>query len=208
VIAVLAAALATGQDLVSATALANFAAGLVVAKLGAATVTVTELEYALHTQSERGIYSEMETLQRTVKAAQANGEKIVMTNGCFDILHAGHIQYLTQARQLGDRLIVAVNDDDSVRRLKGPPRPINPLQQRLAVLNALECVDWVIPFSQDTPEQLICDILPDILVKGGDYQIPQIAGSQCVLANGGQVLVLDFLEGCSTTNIIKARNLP
>ena len=127
-----------------------------------------------------------------------------MTNGCFDILHAGHVHYLMQARQLGDRLIVAVNDDDSVRRLKGTSRPINPLNHRMTILNALECVDWVIPFSEDTPEQLIGEILPNILVKGGDYQVNQIAGSQHVLAHGGQVLVLDFLEGYSTTEMIAA----
>lgn len=203
VIGVLAAALAAGQDLVNATALANFAAGLVVAKLGAATVNVSELENALQQHSGRGVH-DAKTLRTAVKAAQAKGETVVMTNGCFDIIHAGHIHYLTQARQLGDRLIVAVNDDDSVRRLKGPPRPVTPLAQRLAVLNALECIDWVVPFSEDTPEQLICQVSPDILVKGGDYQISQIAGSNGVLAKGGQVIVLDFVEGCSTTAMIKA----
>ena len=127
-----------------------------------------------------------------------------MTNGCFDILHAGHVRYLTQARQLGDRLLVAINDDDSVRRLKGNNRPINTLEQRIAVLNALECVDWIVPFAEDTPEKLICQILPEILVKGGDYQIHQIAGSDCVLAQGGRVLVLDLMADCSTTAIIAA----
>jgi D-beta-D-heptose 7-phosphate kinase / D-beta-D-heptose 1-phosphate adenosyltransferase len=202
VIGVLAASLATGQDWVSATALANLAAGLTVVKLGAATVTVAELEQALSKQHGKGVYN-ITALQAAVKAAQANGETVVMTNGCFDILHAGHIQYLTQARQLGDHLIVAVNDDDSVRNLKGSKRPINDLEQRMAVLNALECVDWVVPFAENTPKNLICQILPNILVKGGDYQIHQIAGSDCVLANGGRVLTLDYLEGYSTTNIIK-----
>jgi D-beta-D-heptose 7-phosphate kinase/D-beta-D-heptose 1-phosphate adenosyltransferase len=201
VIGVLAAGLAAGQDWNSATALANLAAGIAVTKLGAATVSIEELEYALHHKKKR---HEISTLQTTVKAAQAKGEIIVMTNGCFDILHAGHIQYLTQARQLGDRLIVAINDDDSVRSLKGNHRPINNLEKRIAVLNALECVDWVLPFTEETPKNLICQILPDILVKGGDYQIEQIAGSDCVLAQGGRVLTLDFLEGCSTTAIIAA----
>jgi D-beta-D-heptose 7-phosphate kinase/D-beta-D-heptose 1-phosphate adenosyltransferase len=179
VIATLATGLASGLNWESATKLANKAAGIVVSKLGAATVSLTELEPNRQT------------------------ETVVMTNGCFDILHAGHIQYLTQARQLGDRLIVALNDDDSVRRLKGKTRPINSLEQRMTVLNALECVDEVIAFSDDTPEKLICQILPDILVKGGDYTIDQIAGSDCVLKNGGQVLTLDFVEGCSTSNIIE-----
>ncbi len=203
VIGVLAAALAAGQDWVSATALANLAAGLTVAKLGAATVSVAELEHALHKQQGKGVY-DANALQVAVKAAQANGETVVMTNGCFDILHAGHVQYLTQARQLGDRLIVAINDDESVRRLKGNHRPINHLEKRMAVLNALSCVDWVVPFSEETPEELICQILPDILVKGSDYQVHEIAGSNCVLAHGGQVLTLDYLEGCSTTDIIAA----
>jgi D-beta-D-heptose 7-phosphate kinase/D-beta-D-heptose 1-phosphate adenosyltransferase len=202
VIGVLASCLAAGEDLVSATALANIAAGLVVGKLGAETVTIAELQYALHTQENRGIY-DVNSLKTVVQTAQANGENIVMTNGCFDILHAGHVQYLRQARQLGERLIVAVNDDESVKRLKGQSRPINTLEQRMTVLNALECVDWVIPFSQDTPEQLICALLPDILVKGGDYKIQDIAGGDCVMQNGGKVLVLDFLQGVSTTNTIQ-----
>ncbi|MCK5876872.1 MAG: bifunctional D-glycero-beta-D-manno-heptose-7-phosphate kinase/D-glycero-beta-D-manno-heptose 1-phosphate adenylyltransferase HldE [Candidatus Marithrix sp.] len=200
VISVLATAIAAGQDWNSATALANLAAGLVVTKLGTTTITVAELEHALHTKTRT---HNVETLRVAVKAAKNNCETVVMTNGCFDILHAGHVQYLTQAKQLGDRLVVAINDDNSVRSLKGAKRPVNSLEQRMAVLNALECVDWVIPFGEDTPKDLICKILPDILVKGSDYKIEQIAGSDCVLAQGGQVLTLDFLEGCSTSNIIK-----
>jgi len=200
VISVLATAIAAGQDWESATALANLAAGLVVTKLGTTTITVAELEHALHTDIR---IHNIKTLQAVVKSAKNDGETVVMTNGCFDILHAGHVQYLTQAKQLGDRLIVAINDDNSVRSLKGDKRPINPLEQRMAVLNALECVDWVIPFGEETPKDLICNILPDILVKGSDYQISQIAGSDCVLAQGGQVLTLDILAGFSTSNIIK-----
>ncbi len=203
VIGILAASLATGQDWITATALANIAAGIAVTKLGAATVSVVELEHALHKHTGRGI-DDATTLKAVVKAVQANGETVVMTNGCFDILHAGHIQYLTQARQLGDRLIVAVNDDESVRRLKGNSRPINTLENRIAVLKALECVDWVVPFSEDTPEKLICQVLPDVLVKGGDYQINQVVGHECILAQGGQVLTLDYLEDCSTSDIIAA----
>ncbi|MBE9561764.1 MAG: bifunctional D-glycero-beta-D-manno-heptose-7-phosphate kinase/D-glycero-beta-D-manno-heptose 1-phosphate adenylyltransferase HldE [Proteobacteria bacterium] len=200
VISVLATARASGQDWNSATALANLAAGLVVTKLGTTTITVAELEHALHTETR---IHDSTSLKMAVMTAQNNGETVVMTNGCFDILHAGHIQYLTQAKQLGDRLIVAINDDDSVRSLKGNKRPVNSLEQRMTVLNALECVDWVIPFGEDTPKNLICNILPNILVKGSDYQIAQIAGSDCVLAQGGQVLTLDFLAGCSTSNIIR-----
>jgi rfaE bifunctional protein nucleotidyltransferase chain/domain len=125
-----------------------------------------------------------------------------MTNGCFDMLHPGHIDYLEKARELGDRLIVAVNDDDSVGRLKGAERPVNPLGTRLRMLSALACVDWVVQFSEDTPERIICKMAPDILVKGGDYTLDQIAGANCVAANGGQVRVLDFLPGNSTTHLI------
>jgi len=201
VIALLGACLAAGEDWTSATALANLAAGIAVTKLGATTISALELEHALHKHTGKGAY-DANSLKAAVKAAQANGETVVMTNGCFDILHAGHVQYLTQARQLGDRLVVAINDDDSVRRLKGNNRPINSLDQRLTVLKALECVDWVVPFAADTPKDLICEVLPDILVKGGDYQVEQVVGHECVLAHGGQVLTLDYLEGCSTSEII------
>jgi len=130
-----------------------------------------------------------------------------MTNGCFDMLHPGHIEYLEQARALGDRLIVAVNDDASVRRIKGqaagPDRPVNPLLHRMRMLSALACVDWVLPFTEDTPERLIAKLLPDVLVKGGDYRVDQIAGGKQVLAAGGQVQVLDFLAGHSTSQLIK-----
>jgi D-beta-D-heptose 7-phosphate kinase / D-beta-D-heptose 1-phosphate adenosyltransferase len=197
VIAVLAAARATGCDWVQATALANVAAGLSVTKLGASSVGYDELAYAIN--AHRGDQLSLTALSAAVRAAKAKGEIVVMTNGCFDILHAGHVQYLTQARQLGDRLIVAINDDHSVRRLKGKYRPIHALEQRIEVLNALSCVDWVIPFSSDTPRDLICEIKPDILVKGGDYKVEDIAGSDCVLNHGGQVQILNFVEGCSTT---------
>lgn len=202
VIGVLAAALAAGEDLAGAVALANLAASLSVSKLGAASVSLDELEQALHSHSLRGL-SDEETLLSQVRAAQARGETVVMTNGCFDILHAGHVHYLHQARQLGDRLLVAVNDNDSVRRLKGESRPVNDVQARMAVLNALEAVDWLVPFSEDTPKRLICKLKPDILVKGGDYRVDEVAGHDCVLEYGGQVLILDFLAGFSTTQTLE-----
>ena len=139
-----------------------------------------------------------------VALAKARGEQVVMTNGCFDILHAGHVAYLNEARKLGARLIVAVNSDDSVRQLKGNGRPVNPLERRMAVLAGLQAVDWVVPFGEETPARLIGRVLPDLLVKGGDYQPDQIAGADAVWANGGQVQVLKFLDGCSTTEIINA----
>ncbi len=131
-------------------------------------------------------------------------KKLSWPTGCFDILHPGHIRYLQQAKTLGDRLIVLVNTDESVKRLKGEERPINSLAQRMEMLAALECVDWVMPFSEDTPKQVIDQLLPDILVKGGDYtDITSIAGHESVLKNGGEVKILSFEAGHSTTNIIK-----
>ncbi len=203
VISVVAATLAAGLDLPEATALANTAAGIVVGRLGAATVSPSELRRALRSQhsSGRGVVEE-EQLLELVEEARAHNETIVMTNGCFDILHPGHVAYLEQAARLGDRLIVAVNDDASVRRLKGAGRPVNGVEARMAVLAGLACVDWVVPFSEETPERLICRALPDLLVKGGDYKPSEIAGHDCVTANGGEVVVLEFLEGCSTSRII------
>jgi len=210
VISTLAAALAAGAPLEDATGLANLAAGIAVGKLGTATVTLEELDHALHGQRahRRGAIG-LDELLPLLGAARRNGEKIVVTNGCFDILHPGHIQYLQQARSLGDRLIVLVNSDASVRRLKGNSRPVNPLEHRMTMLAALECVDWVVPFEEDTPRDVIGHLLPDILVKGGDYKdIREIAGHDHVLANGGEVRILDFLGDYSTTRIIQAiRNI-
>ncbi|MCT8607946.1 bifunctional D-glycero-beta-D-manno-heptose-7-phosphate kinase/D-glycero-beta-D-manno-heptose 1-phosphate adenylyltransferase HldE [Glaesserella parasuis] len=204
VISVLATAIADGRPLEEACYLANAAAGIVVGKLGTSTVSPSELEQAIHQRAETGfgVVSEDE-LKAIVKQSKTRGEKIVMTNGCFDILHPGHISYLENARKLGDRLIVAVNTDESVKRLKGESRPINDLDARMAVLAGLASVDWVVPFGEDTPQRLIGEILPDLLVKGGDYKPEEIAGSQEVWANGGEVRVLNFENGCSTTNVIK-----
>ncbi len=207
VISVLAAALAAGEDFPSATALANAAASIVVGKLGAATVNTDELRSAMGEGAvvNSALLTEDELLA-VLAEARARGERVVMTNGCFDILHAGHVSYLEQAKRLGDRLIVAVNDDASVRRLKGngdAQRPVNPLAQRMRVLAGLKSVDWVTPFSEDTPERLICRVLPDILVKGGDYRPQQIAGHQCVTAHGGEVRILGYEQGISTSRMIE-----
>ena len=203
VIAVLAAALASGENPKSAAQLANLAAGLVVGKIGVASVTPSELRVALHRRGQggRGMVSENELLP-LVGEARERKERIIMTNGCFDVLHAGHVAYLEEAKSLGDRLIVAINDDDSVRRLKGEPRPVNELHDRMAVLAGLASVDWVVPFSEDTPERLIGSVLPDVLVKGGDYRADEIAGSKDILRNGGEVRVLAFRDGQSSSRII------
>ncbi|CAO95472.1 bifunctional D-glycero-beta-D-manno-heptose-7-phosphate kinase/D-glycero-beta-D-manno-heptose 1-phosphate adenylyltransferase HldE [Erwinia tasmaniensis] len=204
VIGVLATALAAGNTLEESCFLANAAAGVVVGKLGTSTVSPMELENAIHARPESGfgVMSEAQLIVE-VKKARQRGEKVVMTNGVFDILHAGHVSYLANARKLGDRLIVAVNSDASTRRLKGETRPVNPLLNRMMVLGALEAVDWVIGFEEDTPQRAIAEILPDLLVKGGDYKPEDIAGSKEVWANGGDVQVLNFEDGISTSNIIK-----
>ena len=205
VISVLAASLAAKKPLAEATQLANIGAGIVVGKIGTATVNTDELQQALQgpRAHHKGICNLPELLQERA-AAKQSGEKIVATNGCFDILHPGHVRYLQQAKTLGDRLVVLVNSDASVQRLKGPERPVNPLNQRMEMLAALECVDWVVPFEEDTPKQVIDQLLPDILVKGGDYtDITSIAGHDSVLAAGGEVKILSFIEGHSTTAIIQ-----
>lgn len=205
VISALATALAAGSDLPQACAIANTAAGIVVGKRGTSTVSRIELIAALnlsHGESGFGVISE-DQLVYALEEAKLRGERVVMTNGCFDILHAGHVSYLQQAKALGDRLIVAVNDDESVKRLKGDGRPVNQLDRRMAVLAGLASVDWVVSFSEDTPQRIIARLLPNMLVKGGDYQVEDIAGGKEVIAAGGSVEVLGFEDGVSTTAIIQ-----
>ena len=204
VISVLAASMAAGDGFADATALANLAAGLVVGKLGTAAISGPELRRAMlaDQNSGRGVMT-AEQLQIVVQDAKAHGEKIIFTNGCFDIIHAGHVGYLADAKQLGDRLVVAINDDDSVRRLKGAGRPINPVERRMAVLAGLEAVDWVVSFSEDTPEPLLESLQPEVLVKGGDYTKDQVVGGSYVESYGGMVRVLEFLDNCSTSAIME-----
>jgi D-beta-D-heptose 7-phosphate kinase/D-beta-D-heptose 1-phosphate adenosyltransferase len=204
VISALALAIGAGIHLPEACTFANAAASVVVGKLGTATVSLSEVLNAMTDKAHQdtGIMNEQQLIH-AVTAAKAKGETIIMTNGCFDILHSGHVAYLSEAAKLGDRLIVAVNSDDSVTRLKGQGRPINSVDRRMAVLAGLSSVDWVVSFSEDTPQRIISEILPDILVKGGDYQVEHIAGGKEVMANGGQVRVLNFEEGISTTGILE-----
>ena len=204
VIAVLAAAVAGGAALPQAVTLANIAASIVVGKMGTAEVSAYELRRAVQQEqgSERGALS-LEQLRLAVADARAAGERVVFTNGCFDILHAGHVSYLAQARELGDRLVVAVNDDASVRRLKGKGRPINPADRRMAVLAGLESVDWVVGFSQDTPVDLLHALQPDVLVKGGDYQRKEeVVGWEIVEEYGGSVQLMGAVDKLSTTDIV------
>ena len=211
VIATLGALLSAGFEVTDATWLANLAAGIVVSKLGAATVSPEELAArASHTWSAKNSGYQPSAAQSLlhIDYARQQGERIVFTNGCFDILHAGHVRYLTQARALGDRLVVGINTDASVRRLKGASRPVNTLLDRVEVLSALACVDWVVPFGDDpdeadTPAQLIRRVSPGILVKGGDYTVDTIVGADFVRQQGGEVVVLPLLEGRSTTGLIE-----
>ncbi len=206
VIASLAAGLAGDLSLEQAVEMANIAAGIAVSKLGTETVSLAELNQAIESYyglEQAAVLTEAELIKR-IRQAREQGDRIVFTNGCFDILHPGHVSYLDHARKLGDKLIVAVNSDASVSRLKGPTRPINDLEHRMHVLGGLAAVDWVVDFEEDTPARLIAALQPDILVKGGDYKPEEIAGADTVVASGGEVRVLNFEDGYSTTGIIQA----
>jgi len=202
VIAALGYALASKKDIDTAVVLANLAAGVVVGKIGSATTSFQEIqEYELSLKSpnfsDRII--EIGAVKNLIKEIKSSNKKIVFTNGCFDILHIGHVGYLQKAKKLGDILIVGLNSDESVKNIKGPARPINSLADRAGILASLKFVDFVIPFSEDTPIELIEMIKPDILVKGSDYKVEDVVGSQYAK----ELVLIDFVDGKSTTNIIK-----
>ena len=206
VIAALALAHAAGHPLAEAMRIANAAAGIVVGKLGTATVTADELAHALRagsgsTPGEDALLDHDAAL-RLVRDWQAHELRVGFTNGCFDILHAGHVSLLRAARRRCDRLVVALNTDASVARLKGPTRPITPLADRAAVISALAAVDAVVAFADDTPLALISLLLPDVLVKGADYSIDRVVGAEIVQQAGGEVALIDLLPGRSTTGIV------
>lgn len=202
VIAHLALALAAGLDLAQAVRLANQAAGIVVGRRGAASVTRAELRAALGGPHQRGTVLQPSELDSVLAEWRAEGKRIVFTNGCFDILHAGHIDYLRTAKNKGDVLLVGVNDDASVRRLKGESRPINPLADRLLVLAALEMVDGVVPFSEDTPAAIVERVTPDVLVKGEDWAEKGVVGREHVERHGGEVYLAPLVPGRSSTSVI------
>jgi D-beta-D-heptose 7-phosphate kinase/D-beta-D-heptose 1-phosphate adenosyltransferase len=202
--------LANGQSLECAVELANHAAAIVVTRLGTHAVTRGELRAVFHEgpREENKIVSEAD-LERLLAAWRKEGRHIVFTNGCFDVLHAGHVQYLRYARSRGDVLLVGVNDDESVKRLKGNERPVNTLEDRMAVLAALEMVDAVVSFSEDTPVNIIQRVTPHILVKGQDWADKGVVGREWVEAHGGQVVLAPVLPGRSTTSILsKVRRAP
>jgi D-beta-D-heptose 7-phosphate kinase / D-beta-D-heptose 1-phosphate adenosyltransferase len=211
VIATLAACIASGMEFSAAAVIANIAAGIVVGKLGSQAIHLPELNAALKRHMSGGDNSggknvTLDAARIQVKAWQAGGEKVVFTNGCFDLLHPGHIHILNQSREAGDRLVVGLNTDASIKSIKGPSRPIVSEQDRADVLAALGCVDLVILFDEDTPLNLIKSLKPDVLAKGADYTIDQVVGYDVVQSYGGQVHLIPLLEGHSTTKIVNRLN--
>lgn len=206
-IAYLAAELVMGKDIMEAMEISNYAAGLQVSKVGTGIVYPEEVAHAMHPlqrdKEDKRLNFYQEDGLENLKKRQRMGYKVVFSNGCFDILHAGHISYLKEAKKLGDLLVLGVNTDASVHRLKGKGRPVNGLEDRLILLSALEYVDYVVPFQEDTPLELIKKIEPDVLVKGGDYQIDAIVGAKEVMERGGKVQILPFVDGKSTTHMIE-----
>ncbi|MEY4066271.1 MAG: hypothetical protein RIR26_2479 [Pseudomonadota bacterium] len=212
-VAFLAMAVASGSSFASATEIANVAAALVCAKLGTATLSSSELLQAMtSTPGLRSAHSPkilpIESLPALAQTLRRNGRKIVFTNGCFDLLHMGHVDLLERARALGDVLIVGLNTDASIRRLKGPERPVQTFESRSRVLAGLASVDFVIGFDQDTPVDLIRTLVPHVLVKGGDYTVASVVGHEIVLASGGKVEILSLVPGHSTTGLVEKARTP
>ncbi|HEY5673706.1 MAG TPA: bifunctional D-glycero-beta-D-manno-heptose-7-phosphate kinase/D-glycero-beta-D-manno-heptose 1-phosphate adenylyltransferase HldE [Malonomonas sp.] len=204
VVAVIGAALAVGSSLGDAARLANLAAGIVVGKLGTSTVTGAEIlnDYARRNRQPEGKILPRDELTVLLDAQRAAGKQIVFTNGCFDLLHAGHVKYLQQARNLGDLLVLGLNSDASIRRLKGPKRPLLEESERAQILAALDCIDYLAIFDEDTPLELLQKVRPQILVKGGDYLADEVVGKELVESYGGRVELIQFVDGKSSTNII------
>ena len=202
VIAAIGGAIAGGATLPNACFVANIAAGIVVGKHRTATTTPDEiLSYAFGPSAADKII-DRDTLRKRITELSQAGKKVVFTNGCFDLLHVGHIKFLNEARSLGDTLVVGLNTDRSVRTLKGPSRPIIPEQERSHLLAALECIDYIVLFDEETPLKLISDIKPDILVKGADYSHDEVVGHEIVESYGGQVHLIELVKDISTTTII------
>ncbi len=203
VVSVLTFCLGAGVNLVSALKICNVAAGIVVGKLGAVPVSREEILGEIGLGRDSGKILDLDLLKGRLAAARERGERVVFTNGCFDILHAGHVRFLHEARSHGDLLVVGVNDDASVRRLKGEGRPVHPLGDRQEVLAALEDVDYLVSFSEDTPERLIREITPDVLVKGEDWRDKGVVGREWVESHGGKVILLPLHPGRSTTSALE-----
>jgi len=202
VVATVATAIAAGMELSDAIKIANIAAGISVSKLGTYAVGLNEIITSINHSYSKKIMSREEVIS-FAEMSKKHGKKVVFTNGCFDILHTGHISLLETAKRQGDVLIVGLNTDDSIKRLKGNDRPINNEYDRAKVLSALEAVDGVILFNEDTPIELVNGIVPNVLVKGADYTIDKVVGSDVVSRNGGEVVLVPLIQEKSTTNIIE-----
>jgi len=205
VVAMLGRVLFAGHDLVSAAQLANIAAGIKIGKFGTAVVATEEVLGWLRQRKDesRGKIIDQLQLKQIVSRAHSQNKTVVFTNGCFDLLHVGHIQLLQRAKALGDMLVVAINDDDSVRKLKGEPRPVVSVANRARIIAALECVDYVTIFSDLTPLRLIEELRPDVLVKGADYTREEVVGQREVEKYGGRVELVPIVEGQSTSEIVR-----
>ncbi|MDO9069156.1 MAG: D-glycero-beta-D-manno-heptose-7-phosphate kinase [Deltaproteobacteria bacterium] len=205
VLAALAVGVASGLTMAEAARLANIAAGIAVGKLGTSIVTPQEIIDAVamtHRDSDYKIKT-LDVLTSLIAAEKVRGRRIVFTNGCFDLLHAGHVKYLQKARSLGDILVLGLNSDSSVRRLKGEKRPLIAEEERAHILAALDCIDYVTIFDEDTPLNIITSLKPDILAKGGDYTLDGVVGKDFVESYGGRVELVSFVDGKSTSNIIE-----
>jgi D-beta-D-heptose 7-phosphate kinase/D-beta-D-heptose 1-phosphate adenosyltransferase len=205
VLATLGLALACGMPMVEAARVANVAAGIAVGKLGTSTVAPVEIIAEVgrgHNDSEAKIKT-LDVLAHLIAEEKRRGKTVVFTNGCFDLLHVGHVKYLQKARSFGDLLVLGLNSDASIRRLKGESRPLIGQEERAHILAALDCIDYVVLFDDDTPQRLIETLLPQVLVKGGDYTREGVVGHEAVEAAGGRVELVEFVDGKSTTNIIE-----
>tara|TARA_B100001750_G_scaffold50080_1_gene37959 strand:- start:302 stop:1738 length:1437 start_codon:yes stop_codon:yes gene_type:complete len=203
VISFIAAMLSAGLEIKKTVSIANDAAGIAVGKIGTAKVNMNELSDTFQYGTSKKIFGHHNTLKKIIDEQKSDGKKIVMTNGCFDLLHPGHISYLEKAKSFGDILIVAINSDASVSKLKGTGRPINTLSDREIILSSLSMVDYVISFDSLSPLKLYKEILPDVLVKGGDYKLDEIEGAKEIIESGGEVNIVDFIDGYSSSSIIK-----
>jgi D-beta-D-heptose 7-phosphate kinase/D-beta-D-heptose 1-phosphate adenosyltransferase len=210
-LAALAVSIAEGLPIEAGAVLANLAAGIAVGKLGTAVVTRAELNAAIvraeNINGHPGSLESLATAARMAAVWRENGERVVFANGCFDLIHAGHIELLSSAAREGDRLIVGLNSDTSVRRLKGPTRPIQNEADRARIIGALRVVDLVVLFDEPTPMLLIDAISPDVLVKGADYTEEQVVGGELVKSRGGRVALVPLVAGRSSTNIVERMRL-
>ncbi|PLX82069.1 MAG: bifunctional heptose 7-phosphate kinase/heptose 1-phosphate adenyltransferase [Desulfuromonas sp.] len=204
VLAGLGVALATGRNFVQAVELANLAAGIVVGKVGTSTVLPEEILQEVG-REDLGVARKIlswDGLATALEKERLRGRRIVFTNGCFDLLHVGHVKYLEKARMAGDLLVLGLNSDSSIKRLKGEKRPLIGQEERAHILAALDCIDYVVVFNQDTPQELIERVRPDVLIKGGDYEPEQVVGREFVESYGGCLKLIQFVDGKSTSNII------